>query len=80
MIEGGYESKVIYLKNVLGEEIVQEQEKINCSDEMKVVATQIMQSDDKHRFHAFIYYKVRAGTIANTHTQDGQHQQIKIKV
>jgi len=64
----GYSTKVTFLHKVTGNDIVQEQDKINCSDSMFVTATQIYPwenltkkiSDEQVRIYdAFIYYKVR---------------------
>jgi len=60
MIEGGFVSKTKYVSNVTGDEIVSEQEKINYKEESKVIATTILASKEKDKFHAWIYYKIRA--------------------
>ena len=70
---GGWISKSLYLENVTGNEIIKEQETINISDNMKVVATTILKGDNiegKQRFHAWIYYQIKAEKI----------QEIKINI
>lgn len=69
MNEGGYLSKSLYMSNVDGNKIVEEQQRINLSENMKVIATTILMGgidEEQGRaqlFHAWIYYKVKAGVI-----------------
>ena len=63
MIEGGYMSKTLFLNKVDGNKIVEEQEIINNSDYMKVVATTILPSNTDGLFYAWIYYKVKEEVI-----------------
>jgi hypothetical protein len=77
MDEQGWISKSLYLKRVTGNEIVEKQDVINLSDNMKVVATTIIALKEEHAYDAWIYYKVwsaslkgeaRKETIANHKT------------
>lgn len=63
-----WKSKSTFLHKVTGNEIIQEHDKINCSDNMFVVATQpipwdeskTLEGDKVRLYDAFIYYKVRS--------------------
>ena len=69
MEQQGFVSKTIYLNNVKGDEIVEKQDQINCSEHMKVIATTILPGTDTYLFHAWIYYLVKkeALEIKNMH-------------
>jgi hypothetical protein len=67
MIEGGFEAKILYLQCVQGSKIVEECDRINASENMKVIATQFFQVPNG--YDAFIHYKAKQ-----------QQQTIKINI
>lgn len=71
-----WQSKTIYLKEVTGEKIVEEQERINAAKSMFVVATQIFPSNGK--YDSFIYYKVNPAVLTHL-DKDGKLSKTPIK-
>lgn len=62
MIEGGFVTKAIFLNNISGQEIIDKQDQINSSENMKVIATTILPAT-VNTFYAWIYYKVKESSL-----------------
>lgn len=65
--ENHWHNKVKYIRNVCGEDIVKEQNKINSGKDQFVVATQIfpvvMNTVQLSIYDAFIYYKTKYDVV-----------------
>ena len=60
-------TKTMYLRGVLGEDIVSKQDELNSNKSKNVVATQIFpigkNKDSKQVYDCFIYYKDEFGNV-----------------